>query len=526
MKTKEPTRMKNKIFATAIALFLGIFGTQAQQNVRNFGCGTQPTQEFWDWFNALDMETYASANPNRTESTIFLPVQFHLVGPSNGAGRQSTTRALDLLCSLNSFYKPVDIQFYMPYNINIILNDNLFDLNDYTEGSQLMIQNNRADVVNVYITKLDNFSGAGFAICGYATLPGTGSSGSAGAPRAQGGMVLGLGGCTDINGTTFPHEMGHFLSMLHPFQTTSVNPISSQAELVARPGATGKTYQPNCGTNGDRLCDTEADYLQGGWSGCNMNHTQRDRNNDVFGPDPTLYMSYSPDNCQTRFSTQQNSQMRSTCNGQRSYLQALASGRSPVDSVWGTANLITPADQAANIQGNWTSFRWNSVKNAEKYLLQIATARTFNPQNMLMETTLADTQYLYTNLQMNTSSTYFWRVRPYRTSNTCGFPSAIRSFTCSTIRGFSTQDLNATPFDVYPNVLEGRGFVTAQLSQDMSQFTATLLDIHGRTLSTQSFNQVKNGQLVEIEINANQTGMYILSLETEKGRFTQKIMVK
>jgi hypothetical protein len=60
----------------------------------------------------------------------------------------------------------------------------------------------------------------------------------------------------------------------------------------------------------------------------------------------------------------------------------------------------------------------------------------------------------------------------------------------------------------------------------MSQFTATLLDIHGRVLSSQHFKQVKNGQLVDIEINTDKTGMYILSLETEKGRFTQKIMVK
>ena len=523
--TRKINIMKKRYIIALMAGILSGFWGYSQNQVRYFGCGTQPSEEYNDWFNSLDLNKYS--NPNlRTEARIYLPVQFHLVGPATGAGRQNTTRALDLLCQLNTFYLPADIQFYMPNPVNVILNDNFYDLNDFNEGSTLMTQNNKTDVINVYITKLDNFSGAGFAICGYATFPGTGASGAGGSPRAQGGMILGLGSCTDVNGTTFPHEMGHYLSLYHPFESTYTNVLSSQAELVARPGATGKQYAPNCSTNGDKLCDTESDYLQGGWTSCNMTHTKVDRNNDVFHPDPTLYMSYSLDQCQTRFSPQQLAQMRSTALGQRSYLQNLYSSMAPVDTITTSCGLMEPADQASNVQGNWTHFICHSVPKANRYLLQISTNRTFPTNGLLAEVTLTDTEYLYTNLQMKTGTNYFWRVRPYRTSNTCGPLSSIRSFTCSTVRAFGAEEIVNAPMKVYPTILDAGSSVIAQLTQDVITAKFSVMNINGQTISSQVYKLLKNGQNIEIPIMVETPGMYLLNIETNQGRYTQKLMIK
>lgn len=519
-----------RIFTLLLSVIALHSFAQTPTNVRPFGCGSEPSQEYLDWFNSLDMQRYLDGG--RTNATIYIPVQIHLIAKADGTGRISINQAMDVVCALNTFYKPADIYFYMPYNINIIRDDNYNQVNDYTEGNSIQSIYNRTNVVNIYFCDLSNFSGAGFAICGYASLPGSGVSGPGGAPFAQGGMFIGNGTCASPSGTTVPHEMGHYLSLLHPFQTTYQNPTSSQAELVARPGATGKTFAPNCSTNGDRLCDTEADYLQGGWTGCNMVHTQKDRNQDTFQPDVTLYMSYSPDNCQTRFSNDQMNQMRATANSNspsngRGYLQNLRASMPPVDTIRTTPQLMTPANNSTNNVANWTYFQWKSVPGATKYYIQCSTSSAFLSTRMIFEDFTTDTSYTYKNNSMNTGTTYYWRVRPIRESYLCTFNSAYNQFTCSSKKGLSVSGLEDGLINVYPTLVGQGDKVTVALNGEIANtLKIQVMDIAGKIVHTEVRADLLPTSIFELNTPSMAYGVYSIVLTSGDKRYIRKIVVQ
>jgi hypothetical protein len=99
------------------------------------------------------------------------------------------------------------------------------------------------------------------------------------------------------------HEIGHCLGLFHTHEDLG----GSSEERVDRSGPC-----KNCDTNGDLLCDTEADpdlSLPGLMSGCTYIATIDDACNDLYIPDPANIMSYAPGNCHTLFTTGQGDRM-------------------------------------------------------------------------------------------------------------------------------------------------------------------------------------------------------------------------
>ena len=133
--------------------------------------------------------------------------------------------------------------------------------------------------------------------------------------------------CT-TNGSTLPHEIGHFFFLYHTHGTTNTGTTD---EVVIRPGEESVgCVEPdctptaaNCDTNGDRLCDTEADPNVSGkvdGSDCSYTENETDVNGDAFRPDPTNIMSYSTKACRTLFSDGQYSRMNNAYLNDRNYL--------------------------------------------------------------------------------------------------------------------------------------------------------------------------------------------------------------
>ncbi len=145
-----------------------------------------------------------------------------------------------------------------------------------------------AKVINVYIVgSIVNPGVAGFA-----------SSGSD-------YMVLSHGCLGDP--VCWSHEMGHFFSLLHTFDT------AAGTEFV---------NESNCATTGDLICDTYADIDPAPVSPlCLWTGTNQDTNGDYYTPIIGNIMSYHPSSCKTPFTIGQLDRMINYFFSYRNYLK-------------------------------------------------------------------------------------------------------------------------------------------------------------------------------------------------------------
>ncbi|WP_370089593.1 M43 family zinc metalloprotease [Ekhidna sp.] len=102
---------------------------------------------------------------------------------------------------------------------------------------------------------------------------------------------------------TFLHEFGHVFGMFHTHSGPGYNAYCVTEELVDG---------SNCSTTGDLICDTPAD--PGNWwkndGNCNWTGDCTDANGQLYNPDASNIMSYSPDECKSRFTTDQKVEMK------------------------------------------------------------------------------------------------------------------------------------------------------------------------------------------------------------------------
>lgn len=230
--------------------------------------------------------------------TLWVPVVFHLVG-GESSRMLSAGRILDQLYALNRDFAQTKIQFYLPANgpqgqptCGITWTLSPFGVShDYrTEEDSLknLIHWPVDSFINVWVVEstIDNTIGYARALSDNVSLP---------------GIVLVQAVTGDRVGTQRPfdwgrtavHEMGHVLSLLHPFQD----------------GCAGLT-PGDCATAGDEICDTpaqrEAHY---GCPAPSSKNTCSDQPTD--GPDPVdNLMGYVDDSCMTRFTPLQITRMR------------------------------------------------------------------------------------------------------------------------------------------------------------------------------------------------------------------------
>jgi hypothetical protein len=194
-------------------------------------------------------------------STVYIPIQFHIVSKADGTGGESVQDVLDNLCKLNVDFAFINVEFYMVNPINFI-NQDLLYTNNINSGmaSFFMDQFSVDDVVNIFVG--DEIGG----ISGGTTLGYYDSSLDA---------IYAIKDAVNGFSFTLTHEVGHFLSLPHTFsgwelqdyntvtinangRTPSILPNGSLVENVARSGG-----DENCQVAGDGFCDTDPSYLFG-----------------------------------------------------------------------------------------------------------------------------------------------------------------------------------------------------------------------------------------------------------------------
>jgi hypothetical protein len=497
---------KLKIFFCLSPLFLG---SLMAQTTHHAPCGTPPAPEFVrNFIQSLDYSVHPE-DPTR----INIPVTIHIVKATNGSGGFLENNAFLTICDLNQRMASAGLFFYVPGAVRFILSDALYNPVDYGPLNTMISQNNVARTMNIYYTNLGAMS-----LCGFAYYPNTGPGGN----QNNGAVVMSFA-CSQPSGTTLTHEVGHFFNLPHTFDQTSNNPSGNNAERVTRNfNETLPRLSANCNTEGDNFCDTPADFIDNRWN-CPTGIIQLDINGDRFRPDSSYYMSYSSDQCMSRFSDQQITAMRATLtntNSPRGYLTINPMPAYP-DITTGPA-LISPAT-ADTFPGNYIVFRWNRTPGATAYQIKIL---LFNFS--VLDTITTDTFYINQARLVRANREHSWQVRALNGANLCT-PYSDRIFFFAgayiTNVGIPSESGNNS-WMIYPTLLESG--VSHPLNvgglTENAPFEVELRDTWGRKIQEWAFKQVEDRQTLSLHPLAS--GLYYICVQQNQHRKVFKIVLR
>ncbi|WP_347925023.1 T9SS type A sorting domain-containing protein [Pontimicrobium sp. SW4] len=316
------------------SFFLLITISLSAQNAVESECGTISTpesQQYWKntkpTIKKLEKEFFKMINSGSRVSIVnSVPIKAHIIRKTDGTGGLSESELNAAMANMNAFYANAFMEFFLCDGINYIDDDNYYDFQK-SEEVALTSANNVNGLINIYFTDYVE-SNTGNSLCGYAYYPGGDD------------VILMANNCA-INGSTLPHEVGHFFSLRH---THGPSNTVLTTELV---------NGSNCDTDGDEICDTPADpqlSYSNVDASCVYIGAITDSNGDTFVPDPNNIMSYSRKECRTLFSSEQYARIYATYRSVRNYFSCT------------TLNVDFSADVTEDCDSNLTiNFTDNSV---------------------------------------------------------------------------------------------------------------------------------------------------------------------
>lgn len=385
-------------------------------------CGTPENEHWFEELEKRGGRKYLKQGYVRPRNTIYIPIHYHIVRQSNGTNGFPLTYLFKMHCELNQRYSSTGIQFTLD-TFSYINSDTYFNLDTDTESQAMSNLFNTLDHCNIYLV---NQPLAGN--CGYTYRP------TGGLPSNRSSIYLaasyGNYTCTQPTSTTLAHEMGHWLDLPHTFwgwegrtyvSRTSPNLTFPRRENVARTGT-----QANCETAGDMFCDTDPDYVSQRWS-CPNTKQFTDPNGVVFTLKSDNYMSYSSDECQSKFSDLQIAHMVESMTTLRDRKDLLLLPQ-PNVSAMTAVTYFEPKTHTMRTSRKELYIKFNKVQNATKYHIVIAKgtstlSNTFNinPVNIRIDTIITDTSFLVpeTIFATNDNSYYYWEMTPINKVFTC-----------------------------------------------------------------------------------------------------------
>ncbi|MDT0559437.1 T9SS type A sorting domain-containing protein [Ichthyenterobacterium sp. W332] len=257
-------------------------------------CGTEYSEEnrlFYEQnkeeIQRIERQFLSQSPASRmSNATISIPIKAHVIRTNSGTGGLSVSDLNDAIENVNNFYANANMSFYLCDGINYINNSNYYNF-DSSDESAMTSTHGVNGLINIYFA--NSAASGGNPVCGYAYLPGGPDT------------IVMANACT-VNGSTLPHEIGHFFGLLHTHGPS--NSVLTD-ELVDG---------SNCSTAGDFICDTPADpKLSGMVNGaCNYTGNANDANGDDFEPDTSNIMSYSTWACRDYLSPQQYARINAT----------------------------------------------------------------------------------------------------------------------------------------------------------------------------------------------------------------------
>ena len=186
-------------------LLLSLITTQQSkaQNNSEPVCGTEITEEFNNYFNQIKPQIeyyekqYFDMLQNRSSTAITsVPIKAHIIRTTAGSGGLSVSDLNDAIDNMNAYYASAFMEFFLFDGINFIDDTSYYNF-DTSQETALTTANNVSGLINIYFT--NSVTSDTSALCGYAYTPG-------------GPDVILMANSCATNGSTLPHEVGHFFS--------------------------------------------------------------------------------------------------------------------------------------------------------------------------------------------------------------------------------------------------------------------------------------------------------------------------
>lgn len=177
--------------------------------------------------------------------------------------------------------------------------------------------------------------------------------------------------------------------------------------------------------------------------------------------------------------------------------------------------LRTPDDGSNNVSVSPT-FRWNRADFADSYNMQISTNSDFSADlDEISEITGGGSVITYSQLLLDGSTTYYWRVRATNAFGDSEW-STVWSFTTETVTSAENEEQLPTEIVLYPNYPNPFN-PTTSISYSLPQATSVNLqvfDLTGRLVATLASGMMPAGRH-EVSFDASNmaSGMYIYRLE-------------
>ncbi len=473
-----------KSIPALIAAFFIFFQTFAQSTPQQY-CGTislgeERTVLLKEFQRSLG--TRALAEP---QITYYLPLVFHIVGTNEGNGYADLSMVLESICTLNQQYAGSGIQFYLD-RPPLYINNSSYYVHNFKDGTRMMRQKKVPNRINVFFVQnaADN--------CGYYNP-------SADAVAIAKSCMLG-------GSTTLAHELGHYLSLPHTFNGwEGGTPPENEQE---------RADGSNCKVAGDGFCDTRADYLADRWNCPYSGAVLLDPVGDTVIPDETQIMSYSADECQTRFSSQQKAAMRNYINRSK---QGMVASELPYYGALIPPQYLSPDASNPYVNGTLSVFQWSAVPRAIGYQVQIS--RFFSMAQNVVDVFVEDT--LFATPDLIPGVQYYWWVRPVADGNTCGPFSEKNEFSVNQITGLGDNPANMV--NIYPNPAPRGGVLQIDFTdQPMNDAQIELLDLSGKLIQRVS----ASGRQLRLSLEGVSAGVYLLKIESDRGRLIRRVVVR
>ncbi len=478
-------------------------------------CGTLGVS---DW-----LRDYRFRSPvfDRSEDTLWVALQPHLLGKDSGTGRITYEKFLNSFCQLNEDFAASNIQFYFKNEWDLLNETDWYAHSTIPKGIEMMLTNNVPDALNTY------FVADPAGNCGY-NLP-------------YGGVAIGHN-CAGAGSHTWSHEVGHALSLPHPFigwegKTYSFNvptpatltydytyfhdTLETQVPAPLDTALVELINGSNCAQAADLICDSKPDFLSYRWD-CDVQNLSTTKQKDPLGAeffsDGTLFMSYALDHCQSRFSPEEIGIMRATLLTEK-------------------ANWVAPAmlEQAINEQpvaiepiqdqivpDSGALFTWKSVPNAKRYLVQASRFANFSFKQIDVITT--DT-FLTAGL-LTPSLKYYWRIRPFNDWHTCAPFGELSTFHTASLSESSEPD--ADGFRYYPYLLSVGMPLMLELPDAWLDHVVqcSVFDAAGRLMWQSNVGLLSSKSSLEIPSIHWPSGIYRLLLSSVPGVKWGTLLVK
>lgn len=489
----------NTVIACALGCLMMMSSVVAQENLV---CGMPDVSSKW-----TDQYLATRGAYSKTDALLYVPMTVHIVGSDSGEGYTPINSILNALCTMNEDFVEANIQFYIQGNFRYINDSDFFDHSSLGVGYAKHDDYGVSNTINCYIV-----SNAGDA-AGYAT--GINSN----------GVVIRKAEMQTGN-HTWAHEIGHALSLYHPFRGWEGQDFNYENTAPERIG--GRLVErldgSNCSLAADGFCDTSPDYLSNRWNcdeGGKSIIVQKDPSGQTFKSDGSNIMSYSSDPCQNKFSEEQIQAMRANLQSVKSNFLNQSMPAPLINDL--TAAPVLPG-KGEDIDVNAAFLQWEAVPDASLYLIDVSIVPTF--AGPITDTYTSNTNSI-TLTDLTNNRVYYWRVKAINRNSFCTRYGSSSNFRTTTLTDVNEIAGSVDNIRLFPNPLpEGQALTLLVEAANSTNLDVRMFDLAGKLVQYNSYDVLAGESTLQFIPNQVAKGMYLLQIVTDTGTLTKRISIQ